>query len=123
MSQLTYRKLVHPEDLNSANTLFGGRLMQWADEAAALYAMCQMKTQKIVTLKVSELIFKEPVRNGEFLEFFASTLKVGTTSFVVKLETFSKNITSNQSKLVFSCEMVFVSVDEHGRPIAHNIKK
>jgi acyl-CoA hydrolase len=123
MSQLTYRKLVHPEDLNSANTLFGGRLMQWADEAAALYAMCQMKTQKIVTLKVSELIFKEPVRNGEFLEFFASTLKVGKTSFVVKLETFSKNITSNQSKLVFSCEMVFVSVDDHGRPIAHNIKK
>lgn len=122
MSQLTYRKLVHPEDLNGANTLFGGRLMQWADEAAALYAMCQMKTTQIVTLKVSELIFKEPVRVGEFLEFYAQTLKVGNSSFTVKLETFSKNIKTNQSKEVFSCEMIFVSVDSNGKSIPHGIK-
>ena len=38
----SYRKLVKPEDLNAANSLFGGTLMAWIDEACVLYAMCQM---------------------------------------------------------------------------------
>ena len=38
------RKLIKPEDLNSRGTLFGGRLLQWIDEEAAVYAMCQLET-------------------------------------------------------------------------------
>lgn len=121
---LTYRKLAHPQDMNGANTLFGGRLMEWADEAAALYVMCQVKSKKIVTLKVSELLFKEPVKSGEFLEFFASTIKTGTTSLTVKLEVVSKDLENAlATKEVLSCEMVFVSVDDQGKPKAHGLKK
>ena len=35
------RKLVKPEDLNSNGTLFGGRLLAWIDEEAALYTIVQ----------------------------------------------------------------------------------
>lgn len=122
---MTYRKLVMPEDLNPANRLFGGRIMQWADEAAALYAMCQLETRKLVTLKVSEILFKEPVKNGDILEFIANTTKTGTTSFGVKLEVYRKSIEdkSQQAPLVLSCEFTFVTVNDQGTPVAHKFAK
>jgi hypothetical protein len=33
------RKWVKPEDLNPNHTLFGGRLLQWIDEEAVIYAI------------------------------------------------------------------------------------
>jgi acyl-CoA hydrolase len=112
---LTYRRLVKFEDLNQTGRLFGGRLMEWIDEAAALYAMCQLQTKKIVTLKVSELIFKEPISNGDILEFFASTKNVGRTSFAVEMEVRKKAISNEQSpSLALTCDLTFVTVDQDG---------
>jgi len=114
---LTYRRHVKTEDLNAAGTLFGGRLMEWCDEAGALYAFCQMKTKKIVTLKVSELIFKEATKLGDILEFYAYTTKEGNTSLTFNLEVIRKTIGKESlSKEILSCEMVFVAIDDNGRP-------
>ena len=35
------RKLIKPEDLNAGGTLFGGQLLKWIDEEAAIYAETQ----------------------------------------------------------------------------------
>jgi hypothetical protein len=35
------RKWVKPEDLNPNGALFGGSLLRWIDEEAAIYAICQ----------------------------------------------------------------------------------
>ena len=43
---MTFRRLVKPEDLNPANFLFGGRIMEWADEAGALYAIVPDENEK-----------------------------------------------------------------------------
>jgi hypothetical protein len=48
------RKLIKPEDLNPRGTLFGGRLLQWIDEEAAVYAMCQLETKDIVNTLLSD---------------------------------------------------------------------
>ena len=45
------RKWVKPEDLNPNGTLFGGRLLAWIDEEAALYTVIQLENSKIVTFK------------------------------------------------------------------------
>ena len=72
MNQLimTYRKLVMSGDENHAKSLFGGTLLKWADEAAVLYAMCQMGSMSVVTLKISEILFKNPAKSGDILEFW-----------------------------------------------------
>ncbi len=44
------RKMVKPEDLNSNNTLFGGRVLEWIDEEAALYAMIQLENKRVVNV-------------------------------------------------------------------------
>jgi acyl-CoA hydrolase len=133
---MTYRKLVMPGDENPAKRLFGGRLMQWADEAAALYAMCQMRTKSIVTLKISEVLFKNPAMTGDILEFWTQTKQVGHTSLTVDCIVTRKHIglplaapeapeTENGSYLgdpadiILSCSFIFVSIDPAGRPIPH----
>jgi len=49
------RKLVKPEDLNPRKTLFGGRVLQWIDEEAAIFAICQLGSSNIVTKAMSEI--------------------------------------------------------------------
>ena len=43
------RRLILPSDLNYANSLFGGRALEWIDEEAAIYAICQLGTNCLVT--------------------------------------------------------------------------
>lgn len=58
------------EDLNSAGTIFGGKLVAWIDEGSAIYASCQMNARRIVTVKISELIFNQPAKLGDMLEIW-----------------------------------------------------
>ena len=46
------RKLVKPEDLNASGTLFGGTLLRWIDEEAAIYVMCQLDNKNVVTINM-----------------------------------------------------------------------
>jgi len=59
------RKVVKPADLNSRNTLFGGRLLEWIDEECGVYAACQMETQTLVTKSMTEINFLAPARQGD----------------------------------------------------------
>jgi acyl-CoA hydrolase len=137
---LTYRKLVMPEDINHAKSLFGGRLMQWADEAAVLYAMCQLGTKSIVTLKVSEVLFKNPAENGDILEFWTRKKKIGNTSLTVDCIVTRKIVDSPREKpippdidhgsymgdpngIILRCEFVFVALDENKKPTKHKLAK
>ena len=121
---VTFRKLVMPKDLNPANRLFGGTMVSWIDESAALYVMCQAKTQNLVTLKFSEILFKKAVKQGDFLTFEAETLKIGKSSLTVNIEVFSKDVRNPELKeLVCSCEAVFVSINpDTGLSVPHGLK-
>ena len=49
------RKWIKPEDLNPNGSLFGGTLLKWIDEEAAIYTVCQLDTKAIVTKYISEI--------------------------------------------------------------------
>lgn len=129
---MTFRKIVMPDDLNHANTLFGGRLLQWTDEAAVLYAMCQLGTNSVVTLKMSEVLFKRPARNGDILEFWTYKKKIGNTSLEVSCDVVTKDFNKQTDlpsydpnmdveRKILSCSFVFVAVDKNGRPTLHQL--
>src|SRR4051812_16563920 len=137
---MTYRKLVMPEDENPAKRLFGGRLMQWADEAAVLFAMCQMRTKSVVTLKVSEILFRNPAMSGDILEFWTRNKKVGRTSLTVECVVTRKQIglpmtapeapdikngdyMGDPTGVILACEFVFVSLDKEGKPAPHGLSQ
>lgn len=115
------RRLIMNEDLNAAGRLFGGRLMEWVDEAAALFCMTQMGTRHIVTKKISEVIFNEPADLGDVLEFLCRVKQGGRTSLTVECLVMTKQIDGNERKrLIVQCDLVFVAIDKHGRPSPHH---
>ena len=60
--QFLSRRLVMPNDLNYANSLFGGRALQWIDEEAAIYAICQLETNSLVTKHIGAITFEARIK-------------------------------------------------------------
>lgn len=113
------RKLIKPEDLNARGTLFGGRLLSWIDEEAAIYAICQLGTSTIVTKAMSEINFVSTAKVGDIIEFGMDLVKFGTTSITIECDVRNKK---TKQSIIKIDKIVFVSLDENGRPKPHNIK-
>jgi acyl-CoA thioesterase YciA len=110
------RKLIKPEDLNPRGTLFGGRLLEWIDEEAAIYAMCQLETKDIVTKLVSEINFISPAYPGDVVKIGVEPVEFGRTSLTLKVVVINRD---TAAKIVQIDKIVFVSLDKEGRPTPH----
>lgn len=111
------RRLVMPQDLNYANSLFGGRALEWIDEEAAIYAICQLDTNCLVTKHIGEINFESPAVKGDIVEFGLTTKSVGRTSITVSCLVRNK---ATKKTICFADDIVFVVVDPKNRlPIAH----
>ena len=121
MEELIARRRIKPSDLNPANRLFGGQLLAWIDEHAATYAMYTLKTASVVTARISEVNFIHPVCQGDNLEFYASTLKTGKTTLVVRMRV-ADNRFDGPSENVADCTITFVCIDNNGKPSPHGLR-
>lgn len=112
------RKLIKPEDLNAHGTLFGGTVLAWIDEEAAIYVLCQLGEGNIVTKYMSEINFVNSAKLGEVIEIGMETVKFGTSSITVKCLVRNK---FNKEPIISIDKIVFVHLDEFGKPKAHGI--
>ncbi|MCP4324554.1 MAG: acyl-CoA thioesterase [Alteromonadales bacterium] len=111
------RRLVMPNDLNYANSLFGGRALEWIDEEAAIYAICQLETNCLVTKHIGEISFESAAMQGDVVEFGLETKKVGRTSITVTCLVRNK---ATKKTICLADDIVFVQVDSQSRlPIPH----
>ena len=110
------RKWVKPEDLNAHGTLFGGRLLSWIDEEAAIYAIVQLETNGCVTKYMSEINFINSARQGDIIELGIKATHFGNTSITLTCEV--RNKISHKTILTID-KIVFVSLDESGKPVKH----
>jgi len=114
------RKWVKPEDLNAHNTLFGGRLLSWIDEEAAIYTTIQLGTNGVVTKYISEINFINSAKQGDIIELGIKATRFGTTSLTLACEVRNK---ITQKTILTIDKIVFVAVDVDGKPIAHRKKE
>ncbi len=113
---VVYKKFVMFSDLNPAKRLYGGTMMSWVDEAAAIFAYEQLSSEKhFVTLKISEVLFDRPARLGDLLTFYAGLRQVGRTSFKVSISV------RNRDLEIVSCEVTFVALDKNGKPTTNDL--
>ena len=110
------RKWVKPEDLNPNNNLFGGRLLQWIDEEAALYTMIQFDNRKIATKFMSEVNFVSSAKQGDIVELGMEVKKFGTTSITLSCVARNK---MTQKPIVTIENITMVNLGEDGKPKAH----
>lgn len=114
------RKLIKPEDLNSRQTLFGGQLLKWIDEEAAIFAMCQLDSKNIVTKIMSEVDFISSARLGDVIEIGCEMVSMGTTSITISCAVRNKD---TQRLITVIDKIVFVHVDDKGNPKPHGFIK
>lgn len=110
------RKWVKPEDLNPNGTLFGGRLLSWIDEEAAIYAICQLGHTRVVTKYMSEINFISSARTGDVIELGIVATAFGRSSLTLRCEVRNK---MTRTSILTIDRMVFVGVDENGNPQPH----
>lgn len=111
------RRLVMPNDLNYANSLFGGRALEWIDEESAIYAICQLETNCLVTKHIGEINFESPAMQGDIVEFGLETKGVGRTS--IKVSCLVRNKATKKT-ICLADDIVFVKVDPVTRqPVPH----
>lgn len=72
--------LIRPEFLNHGGTLFGGYLMQWADDMAYIAASLAFPAATFVTKLFGPFDFKSPGRAGDILRVLSQVESTGTTS-------------------------------------------
>lgn len=110
------RKWIKPEDLNPNHSLFGGRLLQWIDEEAALYAIIQLENPRSVTKYISEINFISSAKQGDIIEIGIETVGFGHTSITLKCEVRNK---MTRQTIITIDKIIFVSLDENGKPSPH----
>ncbi len=95
-------------DLGTNGNLFGGNMMAWIDEVAAIYAIQTTGETRMSTVHYSEMTFKYPVREGDIVDFYCGRVRRGTTSVVFEIKAICRGVT------VFGADCVFVAVDAAG---------
>ncbi|AWG26096.1 acyl-CoA thioesterase [Flavobacterium kingsejongi] len=110
------RRWVKPEDLNPNGTLFGGKLLAWIDEEAALYAIIQLENQRVVTKYMSEINFMSSAQQGDIVEIGIEVVKFGTTSLVVRSEVRNK---MTHETIITVDAITMVGLDSFGKPLPH----
>ncbi|MGR7814405.1 acyl-CoA thioesterase [Lacinutrix undariae] len=110
------RKWVKPEDLNPNQSLFGGQLLAWIDEEAALYTIIQLENSKVVTKYISEINFMSSAKQGDIIEIGIDVLKFGRSSLTLKCE--ARNKMTRETILTVD-NIIMVNLGEDGKPAPH----
>jgi acyl-CoA thioesterase YciA len=110
------RVVMMPKDTNAHGTIFGGVILSYIDQAAAVEAKRQ-GASFIVTVAMREVVFHEPVHVGDLVSFYTRLVRMGTTSITVGVEVFAQREGAREGARVTAAEVTFVNLDENRRPI------
>ena len=109
------RELILPTDTNLLGNLLGGRLLHWVDVAAAMAASRHAQSV-VATATIDSVDFNYPVHAGEMIVLRARLTWVGRTSMEVMVEVCSDNYMTGETKFTNKAYLVFVALDENGKP-------
>jgi acyl-CoA hydrolase len=113
--EITLRFLAAPTDAGYSGTVGGGRVLEWIDKAGYAAAAGWSGTYS-VTAYVGNVRFARPVDVGDLVEATARVIHTGTTSMHILVTVSAGNPKDSDLTKTTDCIMVFVAVDENGRP-------
>ena len=109
-----------PSDTNPAGNIFGGWILSQIDLAGSVAAK-EFAPERVVTISMKEVVFKQPVFIGDLVVCHAKIIKVGTTSITVIVnvtaERYCKESHARICQHVTSAEVTYVAVDSQGNKI------
>ena len=106
--------IVQPGDLNDANRLYGGVLMSWIDEVAALVGRRHGR-MKVTTGAVENLRFLHGAYVRDIVYINGRVTYVGNTSMEVRVDSYVEHITGER-ELINRAYLTLVGLDGENRP-------
>lgn len=113
------RVIMMPKDTNARGTIFGGVILSYIDQAAAIEAHKQ-STKNFVTKAMNAVEFVAPVHLGDVVSFYTRVIRLGRTSVTVKVEVEAERSREALGKhfvKVTEAEVVCVAVGSDGKPV------
>ena len=114
-SQVVLAEMMNIADTNVAGIVHGGTIMKLVDTAAGLAAIKHTGAM-CVTVSLDEMSFLAAVHVGDVVTVKASVNDVGTTSLEVGVRVEAENYVSHERVHTSSAYLVFVALDQQGRP-------
>ena len=104
--------------------LFGGTMLAWLDEAGVAFACQICDTPRMVTKKISEVVFHKPVKPGQIIKIYGGVKSIGNRSIIIELEARRHSVYNGNQKTVLTTDMTFVRIDGDGEaiPISERVK-
>lgn len=106
---------VMPHMQNVRGDLFGGELMALVDQAAAVAAI-RHAGGPAVTATIERVDFRERIPVGALVTCLASVDFVGNSSMHISVQVYSEQVSTGERRHTHTAHVVFVAVDEQGRP-------
>jgi len=111
----TLRFLAQPTDVNFGGHVHGGSVMKWIDQAGYVCAT-GWSGNYCVTVYLGDLQFLSPIRIGDLVEVHAKVIYTGNSSIHIAVDVQACHPKDTESRKTTNCVVIFVSVDEKGRP-------
>jgi acyl-CoA thioesterase YciA len=108
------RVVMMPKDTNAHGTIFGGVILSYIDQAAAVEAK-RNGGGFIVTVAMREVVFHGPVNVGDLVSFYTRLVRIGKTSITVAVEVRAQS--QDAERRVTEAEVTFVNLDENRKPL------
>lgn len=109
------RAIAMPADTNPHGDIFGGWLLCQMDLAGTTVAT-RRAAGRVVTVAITAMEFRRPVKVGDEVTCFADIEKIGHTSLTVKIQSWVRRGTETTSIKVTEGLFTYVLVDAEGRP-------
>ena len=112
----TIRFLAQPTDVNFGGNVHGGTAMKWLDQAGYVCAT-GWSGKYCVTAFVGDINFHSPIKVGSLVEVTAKVIHTGRSTMHISVSIKSCNPRMCDYSEAIHCIMVFVAVDEAGKPV------
>ena len=114
-SRVVKTNRVFQNDVNSHNTLFGGRLMSDIDQVASISALRHCRTD-CVTASADSVDFLYPIRTTDAVCFESYVTWASTSSIEVFVKVIAEDLKSGERKVAVTAFLTFVAIDKNKRP-------
>lgn len=107
--------LMSPPDANIRGSVFGGKILQMVDKAAAVCAM-RHSHKPVVTVAMDRVEFLVPIKVGDLVIVEAQVTFTGHSSMEIAVDVYAEDLIKGERRHANTCLVTMVAVDKNGRP-------
>lgn len=109
------QRLVLPPDTNVFNDLYGGRLVEWIDNVAAIVA-AKHSRRRNVTGSIDSLFFLSPINMGDIVHLTGRINYVHKSTMEIEVNVCSEEGLTGERSFTTTCYLTYIAITRDGRP-------